>query len=366
MTSKHKPGEDGLQKLKADEVRKADAGPVQVRESPAGAKAVRRTFPGPRGAHAPLRVAIERAAHAELNAHAKASLDAEICGVLAGNVCEDDEGLFVHVEAVIRGTAASGGSTHVTFTQETWSAIHQVLERDHPKLKIVGWYHSHPGFGVQFSEMDLFIQRNFFAGPTQLALVTDPVTGAVAVCVSTEKGIEYLPRIWVGGREQSCQVPVESGSSKVPDAPSMVSPGDAGRRIQELEDRVGQLVLAVDDQRRSLQRFLLFAGVVFSVAVITLAGYGVYSQFRTRVEPPHNIGFAPVPVRIGDSTALLGVSVVQWELPPEMDLMNAAVEQVKKDLEKAFEEALTNATGQGSLTNHSSIPAASTPSPRNP
>ena len=36
-------------------------------------------------------------------------------------------------------------------------------------LKIVGWYHTHPGFGVEFSEMDLFIQQNFFGGPAQIA-----------------------------------------------------------------------------------------------------------------------------------------------------------------------------------------------------
>jgi proteasome lid subunit RPN8/RPN11 len=339
---------------------------VSVRELPAGFKAARRSFPGPRGAHAPLRVAVERAAHAELIAHAKSSLDAEICGVLAGTVCEDDEGLFVHVEVVIRGTAASGGSTHVTFTQETWSAIHRVLERDHPKLKIVGWYHSHPGFGVEFSEMDLFIQRNFFAGPTQLALVTDPVSGAVAVCVNTGQGIEYLPRIWVGGREQACQMPLGAGTSNDQAGETGRPPGDVSRRIQELEERVGQLVLAVDDQRRSLQRFLLFGGALFAVAVMVLAGYGVYTQFRTRVEPPRNIGFAQVPVRVGDSTALLGVSIVQWNLPPEMDVMNAAVEQVKKDLEKVLEEALTNAAAPGSLTNLTPVPSTSAPAPRNP
>ena len=38
------------------------------------------------------------------------------------------------------------------------------LEREHPGLKIVGWYHTHPGFGVEFSEMDLFIQRIFLPG----------------------------------------------------------------------------------------------------------------------------------------------------------------------------------------------------------
>jgi len=130
---------------------------VSVRDMPGAEKPMRRTFPGPRNADAKLRVAVERSAYAELVAHAKSSLKAEVCGVLAGHVCQDDEGVFVGVEAVIPGASASEGSVHVTFTQETWNAIHTSLERDHPKLKIVGWYHTHPGFGVEFSEMDLFI-----------------------------------------------------------------------------------------------------------------------------------------------------------------------------------------------------------------
>ena len=157
-----------------DKPASSGAGQINVRETAGGEKPVRRTFPGPRGAKATLRVAVERNAHAELIAHAKQSLDAEVCGVLAGQVCEDDEGIFVHVEAVIRGAAATEGSTHVTFTQATWNAIYKILERDHPKLKIVGWYHTHPGWTIFLSQWDLFIHQNFFKQPWQIALVIDP------------------------------------------------------------------------------------------------------------------------------------------------------------------------------------------------
>jgi hypothetical protein len=39
----------------------------------------------------------------------------------------------------------------------------------------VGWYHSHPSFGIFLSEHDLFIHRNFFSGPAQIAVVVDPI-----------------------------------------------------------------------------------------------------------------------------------------------------------------------------------------------
>ena len=109
-------------------------------------KPVRRTFPGPRNANARLRVAVERSAYAELVAHAKSSLKAEVCGVLAGQVCEDDEGCFVGVEAMIPGTAAGEGSAMSRSPRKRGTRFHASLERDHPGLKIVGWYHTHPGF----------------------------------------------------------------------------------------------------------------------------------------------------------------------------------------------------------------------------
>ena len=39
---------------------------------------------------------------------------------------------------------------------------------------MVGWYHTHPGFGIFLSAYDMFIQRNFFSNPWQIAMVVDP------------------------------------------------------------------------------------------------------------------------------------------------------------------------------------------------
>jgi proteasome lid subunit RPN8/RPN11 len=310
---------------------------ISIRDIPNTVKAIRRSFPGPRGAEAILRVAIERSAYADLIAHAKESLEVEVCGVLAGQVCEDDEGLFLHVEAVISGTAANQASTHVTFTQATWNAIHQTLERDYPKLKMLGWYHTHPGFGVEFSEMDLFIQKNFFSGPTQIALVTDPLSGAVAIVANTLRGIEYLSRFWVDGREQPCRAP-ESVPGNAPETPPAT--GDPGRSAQALEARVSQLVLAVDDLRTSYHRFLTFVGIVFCLAIVVAVGYTVYNQYISRFEPPRLNSYAPVPVQIGDKTVLLGVGVVEWQVPPELNAVFLQLEQLKREAaEKAVKEA---------------------------
>jgi proteasome lid subunit RPN8/RPN11 len=316
---------------------------VSVRELSGAEKPVRRTFPGPRGADAKLRVAVERSAYADLVAHAKSSLKAEVCGVMAGHVCADDEGIFVSVEAVIPGAAAGEGSAHVTFTQETWNAIHTSLERDHPKLKIVGWYHTHPGFGVEFSEMDLFIQRNFFAGPTHLALVTDPLNGDVAICMNTPEGIQYLDRFWVDGREQQCRIPVRT-SAKPGEAPP-ASPD----KLRALEERVSQLVQSLDDVRTFHYRFMLTCGFVFCLALIAVVGYSVYSQWGSRLEPPKVNQIVPVPIQIGDKTVILGVGITSWEVPPELNALLLKAEMLQR--EAAAKKAAATNTDNATATN---------------
>ena len=97
-------------------------------------------------------------------------MKAEICGVMIGS---HDEGTTV-VEDCIRGEHSDQGGAHVTFTQDTWEHIYQIKDRDFPDKKIVGWYHSHPGFGIFLSDHDLFIHRNFFSAPHQVAWVYDP------------------------------------------------------------------------------------------------------------------------------------------------------------------------------------------------
>jgi len=319
--------------------KKNNSGPeksVNIRELAGDKNAVRRTFPGPRNANAKLRVAMERAAYAELIAHAKTSLEAEVCGVLAGQVCEDDEGIFVSVEASIRGAAASEKSARVTFTQETWNAIHKTLERDYPKLKIVGWYHTHPGFGVEFSEMDMFIQRNFFSAPAHLALVTDPLNGAVAICFNARDGIEYLERFWVDGREQSCRVPTR----KSDETSETNSAGGDSDRLRVLEDRVGQLVQALDETRTFHYRFMLTCGFIFCLALITAVGYTIYNQSSARLQPPKVNQIVPVPVQIGDKSVILGVGITSWEVPPELDSIMLQAEIAR---EQAQAKASTNA-----------------------
>ena len=310
----------------------------------------RKSFPGPPDARELLRVAMSRQAYADLIAHAKESLNAEICGVLAGDLYQDDLGVFVSVEAVIKGAAARKGSTHVTFTQETWNQIHAEMKQRHEGLQIVGWYHSHPGFGVQFSDMDLFIQRNFFGGPGQIAFVVDPLGGEEAILVNSDGQALPIARFWVDGRERRCKTEIV-GRGKEAD----VNSNTVNQAIKSMEERITQLMGMLEAQSASNYRLLLAMGFVIALAVCLFIGNLIYSTYTSQYRPPEVQGFVPVPVKVGDKSVLLGVGILKWEVPPSL---NAALVQIEREKQAEAQSAGgTPATTQPATSQPATNPA---------
>ena len=296
---------------------------------PASRGTIWRRFPGPTVSDVPLRVTFDRAPYADLVAHAKESLDVEVGGVLCGDACEDEAGLYVHVRATIPGTASRAGSTHVTFTQDTWTAIHTELEAKYPHLAIVGWYHSHPGFGVVFSDMDLFIQKNFFPGPAQIALVTDPLGGSEALCVNGPDGIRYVDRFWVEGRERRTTTPSAVATDG---GGAAVTQGENPGAFERLETRINQALALIEEQRRTLYGFVVTTVMLVAFSVIGYIGYNVYQHMTGAEEPPRLQSYIPIPLQVGDQTVLLGVGVVNWQVPPKM---NAAMVELERRRQQA-------------------------------
>jgi proteasome lid subunit RPN8/RPN11 len=107
----------------------------------------------------------------EIYDHVWGELEREVGGVLIGHY--PSKGPRTVVSAVIPALRATGARTSLTFTHDAWQDVHRELER-YPGEQIVGWYHSHPGFGIFLSQNDLFIHRNFFSGIRQTAFVVDP------------------------------------------------------------------------------------------------------------------------------------------------------------------------------------------------
>jgi proteasome lid subunit RPN8/RPN11 len=108
-----------------------------------------------------------------MSEHIRGDTAVERGGVMIGDL-DELTGALVITDAV-EGRGAISQVASLTFTHETWAHVNEVLERDHPGKRMLGWYHSHPGFSAFLSEYDTFIQQNFFSQPWQVAYVLDPL-----------------------------------------------------------------------------------------------------------------------------------------------------------------------------------------------
>jgi len=80
---------------------------------------------------------------------------------------------YVVVRHFHPASAAHGSGASLTFTHDTWAELTREIATHFPDDAIVGWQHTHPGLGVFLSGYDLFIHKNFFSQPWQIAMVVD-------------------------------------------------------------------------------------------------------------------------------------------------------------------------------------------------
>ena len=154
----------------------------------------------------------------DIRDHGLSSPEIEVCGVLVGNIYHDASGPYCHIRANIRGNHAEGRNAQVTFTADTWTHIQQTMDSQYPDDRIVGWYHTHPGFGIFLSGMDLFIQENFFGEPWQVAFVDDPI--------GTDRGVFVWEQNVSVRRPHLVAITAPPTAPAAPPAPAM-SPMDA-------------------------------------------------------------------------------------------------------------------------------------------
>lgn len=109
----------------------------------------------------------------EIESHCFSEVSHEVGGFLVGTL---SEGKTV-IKGSIASTKAQSQQTSLTFTHEAWDEAYQAMAEKYTDLSLVGWYHTHPGFGVFMSEYDGFIQENFFGAAGQVGLVVDPLKG---------------------------------------------------------------------------------------------------------------------------------------------------------------------------------------------
>lgn len=229
-----------------------------------------------------FQVVIRQSALNQIHRHGRSSMDIEVCGVLVGNVYHDARGAWLYIEQAIVGNDAAGRATQVTFTAQTWAQIQAVMERNFAESRMVGWYHTHPGFGIFLSDMDVFIQEHFFGEPWAVALVYDPK--------ASEQGVF----IWRGGRPEvepllvEDDTAVETPTTTVQKARAVPKPSPAGADVVVLAERIESL------ERRSKLLLVLLALAILVALAWPLAVTTFLPDLLKRTQP------APPPANMPD------------------------------------------------------------------
>ncbi|RKO97357.1 hypothetical protein CXG81DRAFT_24462 [Caulochytrium protostelioides] len=105
--------------------------------------------------------------------HGRAGVPMEVMGLLLGEIIDDYTVRVIDVFAMPQsGTGVSVEAVDPVFQT---NMLEMLKQTGRPEM-VVGWYHSHPGFGCWLSSVDINTQQSFEAlHPRAVAVVVDPI-----------------------------------------------------------------------------------------------------------------------------------------------------------------------------------------------
>ncbi len=111
----------------------------------------------------------------------------EVMGLLIGKLFQDDQGEYGVVADVVSAPLVAD-ETYVKFNHEFIEELFETLDQMEERM-IIGWYHSHPGYGCFLSQIDMATHISIFGDGKGFAIVVDPVDETVEVftCVNSQQ-----------------------------------------------------------------------------------------------------------------------------------------------------------------------------------
>ena len=125
-----------------------------------------------------MRVYIKDDVLRAMQKRAKDAGDFEVGGFYLGGLHHYEGRRYVDVTTQIPALKAESARAQLTFSNEAQKALHEAMDKQSAGKLVLGWYHTHPGYGVFLSGYDLFIHRNFYARDYHTAIVIDPYAEA--------------------------------------------------------------------------------------------------------------------------------------------------------------------------------------------
>jgi proteasome lid subunit RPN8/RPN11 len=119
-------------------------------------------------------------------------LDHELGGVFVGDLYSWKGLSYLEIAGYVKAKDYVHTAASFKFTHDTWSAITREKEQRFNDKMILGWHHTHPGYGIFLSGMDQFIHRRFFDLPWMFAMVVDPKQETLGFFQLRKKQLEHI------------------------------------------------------------------------------------------------------------------------------------------------------------------------------
>lgn len=129
--------------------------------------------------------------------HCRRSPRIEVAGYLLGEIYKTgDVGAIVKIVDHYPLQSTQESAYHFKFEPDEYKRALQYIQEELQGRFIVGWYHSHPSYGVSLSKQDIFVHRNFF-DDLSVALVIDPLRNEVGYYGSFQSKVYEANAVYV-------------------------------------------------------------------------------------------------------------------------------------------------------------------------
>ncbi|MBI3926797.1 MAG: LysM peptidoglycan-binding domain-containing protein [Armatimonadetes bacterium] len=224
----------------------------------------------------------------------------EQAGLLVGQVQQGEEGTFLLVEDALEiGVDDAGGGR---FTPRSWQHARRIAGTRYPRKSVVGWFHTHPGSGLELSAEEVEVHDNYFPEAWQIVYVVDPVQKDRNFHRREEGKLLSSAGFRIYGKESPASMSSHPAVARKPSAPD-----------DHLKERY--LERSLDKIQRMLRRPPMQAKD-YVIAVLLLLNMLV-------------LLFRPAPPARVDQTEVLKA---QAELGQKMDLMQTRLDSLERHL----------------------------------
>ena len=185
-----------------------------------------------------VKVYVHQSVILALEAFARTDTKNELGSILLGTYSNALDQTAVIVSEYIEAKYTDASASTLTFTHETWDYVHKEQAEKWPDLRIVGWQHTHPGYGIFLSNYDMFIQENFFNLPFQIAYVIDPIQNTRGFFCWKNGHVEKLRGYYIYDEPGTIIVPPTEGENE----PAVEKKGDLVNQMSQKKSYRGLII----------------------------------------------------------------------------------------------------------------------------